>query len=206
MRNWIPVASVALAISPPRASISRTICPLARPPMAGLHDMRPVASILRVRTRVSWPMRALERAASIPAWPAPTTITSCIARIVPGAARAGKGSGPGRGRLGGIPARHVGPLALHELGQEGFHVPDRDADLLHRVALADRDLVVRGRLLVADGLDVDGDAEGGADFVLASVELADRRGVVINREPAVAQRRHERPGGRHNLLVLLEQR
>src|SRR5215831_3956291 len=54
--------------------------------------MRPVASILRVRTRVECPMRAQARAASIPAWPAPTTMTSCIARIVAGKAGDGKGA------------------------------------------------------------------------------------------------------------------
>ena len=32
----MPVASMARPIAPPRASISRTICPLATPPMAGL--------------------------------------------------------------------------------------------------------------------------------------------------------------------------
>src|SRR5438067_1190395 len=31
MRNWIALASMPRAISPPRASISRTICPLATP-------------------------------------------------------------------------------------------------------------------------------------------------------------------------------
>ena len=42
MRNWMPVLSVATPISPPRASISRTICPLASPPIAGLQDICPI--------------------------------------------------------------------------------------------------------------------------------------------------------------------
>src|SRR5262252_6606337 len=122
MRNWMPVASVALAISPPRASISRTIWPLARPPMAGLHDMRPVASILRVRTRVDRPMRAQARAASIPAWPAPTTMTSCIVGILPGKAAGGKRLGPRGRRLGGVALGDVGPLAGHELRHQALEL------------------------------------------------------------------------------------
>ena len=42
IRNWIIEASMSFAIWPPRASISRTRFPLAIPPMAGLHDMRPI--------------------------------------------------------------------------------------------------------------------------------------------------------------------
>ena len=61
---------------PPKASISFTRCPLANPPIAGLHDMRAMASRLRVRRRVLHPMRAAANAASQPACPAPTTITS----------------------------------------------------------------------------------------------------------------------------------
>src|SRR5512145_1884996 len=67
---------MSFAISPPRASISRTRCPLASPPIAGLHDMRPMASTLIVRSRVAHPVRAAARDASIPAWPPPTTTTS----------------------------------------------------------------------------------------------------------------------------------
>ena len=38
VRNWMPPASAHRPIMPPRASISRTMWPLARPPMAGLQD------------------------------------------------------------------------------------------------------------------------------------------------------------------------
>src|SRR3970040_3059462 len=65
-----------LPISPPKASISRTRCPLASPPMAGWHDMRPIVSALIVRRRVEHPIRAAARAASHPACPPPTTTTS----------------------------------------------------------------------------------------------------------------------------------
>jgi hypothetical protein len=75
-RNWIAVASVRSPIAPPSASISRTICPLATPPMAGLQLIWPTVSQLIVNSAVRQPIRADARAASIPAWPAPTTITS----------------------------------------------------------------------------------------------------------------------------------
>ena len=44
----MPVASIARPIAPPRASISRTICPLATPPMAGLQLIWPTVSQLVV--------------------------------------------------------------------------------------------------------------------------------------------------------------
>src|SRR4030095_14968754 len=61
---------------PPNASISRTRCPLAIPPIAGLHDICPTRSRLSVINPVSAPRRADADAASQPAWPAPITITS----------------------------------------------------------------------------------------------------------------------------------
>src|SRR5688572_9298312 len=72
----MPVRSMTRAISPPRASISLTRCPLATPPMAGLHDIWATVSTLPVRTSVRAPSRAAMRPASQPAWPAPITITS----------------------------------------------------------------------------------------------------------------------------------
>src|SRR6185436_17373581 len=61
---------------PPRASISLTRFPLARPPMAGLHDMRPMASRSIVTMATRAPPRAQTRAASAPAWPPPMTMMS----------------------------------------------------------------------------------------------------------------------------------
>ncbi len=49
MRNWMPVASMARAMAPPRASISRTICPLPTPPMAGLQLIWAMVSRLLVK-------------------------------------------------------------------------------------------------------------------------------------------------------------
>src|SRR5271170_5960927 len=68
-----------IAISPPSASISRTIWPFAWPPIAGLQLICAIVSILPVRSRVEAPVRDAASAASTPAWPAPQTITSnCI--------------------------------------------------------------------------------------------------------------------------------
>ena len=76
MRNWMPLASMHLPITPPRASISRTICPLATPPMAGLQLIWATVSAFIVSRQVLSPSRAAASAASTPAWPAPTTTTS----------------------------------------------------------------------------------------------------------------------------------
>ena len=49
------VASVSTPIAPPRASISRTICPLATPPIAGLQLIWPTVSQLIVSRAVPQP-------------------------------------------------------------------------------------------------------------------------------------------------------
>jgi hypothetical protein len=72
----MPVASVARPMMPPRASISRTICPLATPPIAGLQLIWATVSQLVVSKAVRAPIRAAAMAASTPACPAPTTSTS----------------------------------------------------------------------------------------------------------------------------------
>ena len=61
---------------PPSASTSRTTVPLAMPPMAGLHDIWPIVSRALVTIATLAPARAAATAASVPACPAPTTITS----------------------------------------------------------------------------------------------------------------------------------
>ena len=63
-------------MAPPRASISRTICPLAIPPMDGLQDIWAMVSKLWLKSRVLAPVLAAARAASQPACPPPITITS----------------------------------------------------------------------------------------------------------------------------------
>ena len=72
----MPVQSVFKAISPPRASSSKTMCDLAMPPMDGLQLMRAAASGSIVTRAVRTPSRAAASAASQPAWPAPITTTS----------------------------------------------------------------------------------------------------------------------------------
>lgn len=46
------------------------------PPMEGLHDSSPRVDLFWVRRRVRAPVRADAVAASVPAWPPPTMITS----------------------------------------------------------------------------------------------------------------------------------
>jgi hypothetical protein len=75
-RNWIPTASATSPIMPPSASTSRTRCPLAMPPMAGLHDICAIRSKLKLNSAVRSPIRAAAIAASHPACPAPTTTMS----------------------------------------------------------------------------------------------------------------------------------
>ena len=72
----MPVASIARPISPPSASISRTRCPLAVPPIAGLHGISATVSGDSVHRPTRQPSRAAAHAASQPAWPAPMTMTS----------------------------------------------------------------------------------------------------------------------------------
>ncbi|MDQ1133854.1 hypothetical protein QE386_002449 [Pseudoxanthomonas winnipegensis] len=76
VRHWMPARSAARAMAPPRASISLTRWPLPMPPMAGLQLIAPTVSMLWVSSRVRAPARAAASAASVPAWPPPTTMTS----------------------------------------------------------------------------------------------------------------------------------
>ena len=72
----MPASSVAIAIAPPSASTSLTRWPLPMPPIDGLQDIWPSVSMLWVSSSVRRPMRAAASAASVPAWPPPTTMTS----------------------------------------------------------------------------------------------------------------------------------
>ena len=76
IRNCIVAKSVISPINPPRASISRTICPLAIPPIAGLQLICAILFISIVMRHVFAPIVAAAYAASQPAWPAPITKTS----------------------------------------------------------------------------------------------------------------------------------
>ena len=54
------------------------MCPLARPPIAGLQDICPMVSKFWVKIPVCAPNRAAARPASTPACPAPKTRTSNV--------------------------------------------------------------------------------------------------------------------------------
>ena len=73
---WIPDMSVATAMMPPKASISLTICDLPRPPIAGLQDICPILLFSKVTRAHLSPNLNTAWAASTPACPPPTTITS----------------------------------------------------------------------------------------------------------------------------------
>ena len=73
MRNCIDARSVTMAVKPPSASISRTICPFAMPPMAGLQLICAILFMSIVIRHVRLPMFAAAAAASHPACPAPIT-------------------------------------------------------------------------------------------------------------------------------------
>ena len=76
IRNWTAVRSVMRPVSPPKASISLTICPFATPPIAGLHDMEAILVMSIVSSSVREPSRAAAEAASQPACPPPMTMMS----------------------------------------------------------------------------------------------------------------------------------
>ena len=81
IRNWMAVWSVTNPIYPPKASTSRTICPLAIPPTAGLQLICPILFMSMVIRQVFEPRFAAAAAASQPACPAPITITSYLNSI-----------------------------------------------------------------------------------------------------------------------------
>src|SRR4051794_5766706 len=66
-------SSAARAIRPSNASTSRTRWPLPSPPIAGLQDMVPICSRLKLTSPTRAPTRAAAAAASHPACPPPTT-------------------------------------------------------------------------------------------------------------------------------------
>src|SRR5690606_17263591 len=79
--NWSIDLSETIPDTPPNASISRTIWPFATPPMAGLQDICAMVFIFMVHNNTFEPIWAAACAASHPACPAPTTITSYFGNI-----------------------------------------------------------------------------------------------------------------------------
>ena len=78
----MPAKSAALAINPPRASISFARWPLPTPPIAGLQLICPMVFLLCVNKRVLCPILHKTAAASVPACPPPTTIASNVFVVV----------------------------------------------------------------------------------------------------------------------------
>src|SRR2546421_12009446 len=104
----------------------------------------------------------------------------------------------GRCRRLKIPT-YAGPPSSAELLAQRLHeIRDGDAYLLHLVTGADGDGFVLQRL------EVDGDAEGRADLVLAAVAAADALRVVVLRHEVRAQGVPDAAGGRDELLVARE--
>ncbi len=79
----IPAKSAALAIKPPRASISFAKWPLPTPPIAGLQLICPMLFLLCVNKRVLCPILHKTAAASVPACPPPTTTASNVFVVFP---------------------------------------------------------------------------------------------------------------------------
>ncbi len=76
IRNWTVLISLTIPEYPPSASISRTICPLPTPPMAGLQLIWAITPMFMVINSTELPKLAAAAAASQPAWPPPTTMMS----------------------------------------------------------------------------------------------------------------------------------
>ena len=64
------------AISPPKASTSRTTIPFADPPIDGLQGIKANISMLIVASKTLQPIRLAASEASTPACPAPITMIS----------------------------------------------------------------------------------------------------------------------------------
>src|SRR5208282_1786579 len=81
--------------------------PLPSPPIEGLQDMAPTVENRWVTSAVRAPMRAAAAAASQPAWPPPTTITSKPASIAILREQAPFSQGQGRNHAKSAPLFHV---------------------------------------------------------------------------------------------------
>ena len=81
IRNCIALLSLTIPDPPPSASISRTICPFATPPIAGLQLIWAIVFMFMVNNKTLLPIFAAAFAASQPACPAPTTITSYLSNM-----------------------------------------------------------------------------------------------------------------------------
>ena len=74
--TWVSGHFRELADTAYRDEFRSTTIPFAGPPTLGLHGMEPIIDRCSVYSTVSFPIRAVASAASIPACPPPTTMTS----------------------------------------------------------------------------------------------------------------------------------
>ena len=93
---------------------------------------------------------------------------------------------------------HGLPAVAEFVFDGGDDAVDGDAELGHCVAVAE------GDLFVVKGVEVDGYAERGADFVLAAVAAADALGVVEHSVEALPEELVDAAGGGHEALVAAE--
>src|SRR3954471_11995921 len=182
---------------PPSASISRTRCPFAVPPIAGLHGMCATVSFVSVHNPTWTPIRAAAYAASHPACPAPITMTS-NSRLLMSLLLADAESGEDVGEqiVGRAPAvdffeRRAGisKIREHELLRQGRIGGDGGARACERAvrAVDERDMpYVRDRRAVARQVDV----ERGGDRAAQHVEPGTGRRRHRNR-PRVGPRRRQ---------------
>ena len=75
--------------------------------------------------------------------------------------------------------RHTCTFVVDALGHVVGNLGERHALLLHRVTLANR------HGLVIKSVEVDGDAQRGADLVLSTIAAADRTGFVVVDHPVI---------------------
>src|SRR5262245_4415143 len=171
------------------------------------YDFPPSYGMPRIATSRSAAVRWCGRRMNVAIWEKRGDLKASIGRNGWVTPRARAGSAPGLRRVAG---GHGRPRrSAKEVGEGRLEIRDRHPDLTQPVPVADRHpAVARLALLgVADGLHVHRHAVRRADLVLAAVEAADRRRVVIHGHPAPGgEPIAELPAPGHDLLPLLEER
>src|SRR5437879_4876627 len=124
--------------------------------------------------------------------------TAAPARVRPVRRNAPIRSSPSR-RYTPRPELGLRPRGVQSIKDGALDALDRDSLLGHRVALAEGDSAVFQRL------DVDRDTPGRADLVLAPIELADRRGVIVDRRHVAFKVVLDAMAELHDLGPLLEE-
>src|ERR1051325_6644880 len=79
------------------------------------------------------------------------------------------------------------PLA-NAFVQDRRQILNRDAFLLHRIAIAQRDCVTERRISFAEGFEINGHTEWSTDFVLPAVPPTDRAAFIVEHSHTWAQK------------------